>query len=108
MTGERQRVRYSRYAKATFSRIGGSIRLSRKDREGIQKRALQEGLPYQPLLSSLLHVTNPLANNCCWTQPVPMKECRDSAVFLWSVHIDVQSEIGIAAILRPFSTAAAV
>ena len=32
-----------------------SIRLSRRDLEAIQKRALAEGLPYQVLISSLLH-----------------------------------------------------
>ena len=43
--GKRGRARYSRYAKATF----------RKDLKAIQKRALAEGLPYQTLISSLLH-----------------------------------------------------
>ena len=39
-----------------FARIVGSnIRLSSKDLEAIQKRALAEGLPYQTLISSLLH-----------------------------------------------------
>jgi len=32
-----------------------NIRLSSKDLEAIQKRALTEGLPYQTLISSLLH-----------------------------------------------------
>lgn len=32
-----------------------NIRLSSKDLEAIQKRALAEGLPYQTLISSLLH-----------------------------------------------------
>jgi hypothetical protein len=31
------------------------IRLSSKDLEAIQKRALAEGLPYQTLIASLLH-----------------------------------------------------
>jgi len=54
--GKRERTRYARYAKATFRtdrRL--NIRLSRKDLEAIQKRALAEGLPYQTLISSLLH-----------------------------------------------------
>jgi predicted DNA binding CopG/RHH family protein len=32
-----------------------NIRLSSKDLEAIQKRALAEGLPYQTLIASLLH-----------------------------------------------------
>ena len=32
-----------------------AIRLSSKDLEAIQKRALAEGLPYQTLIASLLH-----------------------------------------------------
>ena len=43
--GKRERARYARYARATFC----------KDLEAIQKRVLAEGLPYQTLISSLLH-----------------------------------------------------
>jgi predicted DNA binding CopG/RHH family protein len=32
-----------------------NIRLSSKDLEAIQKRALAEGLPYQTLIASMLH-----------------------------------------------------
>ena len=54
--GTRERTRYSRYAKATFRKDRRlNIRLSSKDLEAIQKRALAEGLPYQTLISSLLH-----------------------------------------------------
>jgi predicted DNA binding CopG/RHH family protein len=43
-------------AKATFRKDRRlNIRLSSKDLEAIQKRALAEGLPYQTLISSLLH-----------------------------------------------------
>jgi predicted DNA binding CopG/RHH family protein len=53
---ERERARYSRYAKATFRKDRRlNIRLSSKDLEAIQKRALAEGLPYQTLIASLLH-----------------------------------------------------
>jgi predicted DNA binding CopG/RHH family protein len=46
----------TRYAKATFRKDRRlNIRLSSKDLEAIQKRALAEGLPYQTLISSLLH-----------------------------------------------------
>ena len=44
------------YAASTFlkdSRI--NIRISSKDLRSLQKRALQEGLPYQTLIASLLH-----------------------------------------------------
>lgn len=48
--------RYARYAKATFRKDRRvNIRISSKDLEAIQKRALEEGLPYQTLISSLLH-----------------------------------------------------
>ena len=41
-----ERARYSRYAKATFRKDRRlNIRLSSKDLEAIQKRALAEGLP---------------------------------------------------------------
>jgi predicted DNA binding CopG/RHH family protein len=54
--GNRERARYARYAKATFKKDRRlNIRLSSKDLEAIQKRAIAEGLPYQTLISSLLH-----------------------------------------------------
>lgn len=49
-------MRYARYAKTTFRQDRRlNIRLSSKALEAIQKRALAEDLPYQPLISSLLH-----------------------------------------------------
>ena len=48
--------RHSRAAKATFKKDRRlNIRISTKDLEAIQKRALEEGLPYQTLIASLLH-----------------------------------------------------
>ena len=48
--------RFSRSAKATFKKDRRlNIRISTKDLEAIQKRALEEGLPYQTLIASLLH-----------------------------------------------------
>ena len=48
--------RYSCSAKATFKKDRRlNIRISTKDLEAIQKRALEEGLPYQTLIASLLH-----------------------------------------------------
>ena len=53
---KRGQSRYSRYAKATFRKDRRlNIRISTKDLEAIQKRALEEGLPYQTLIASLLH-----------------------------------------------------
>ena len=52
----RERKRYERYAHATFRKDRRvNIRISGKDLEAIQKRALEEGIPYQTLISSLLH-----------------------------------------------------
>jgi predicted DNA binding CopG/RHH family protein len=54
--GKRERARDTRYAKATFRKDRRlNIRLSSKDLEAIQRRALAEGLPYQTLISSLPH-----------------------------------------------------
>jgi len=50
------RNRYQRYAAATFKKDRRvNIRISAKDLEALQKRALEEGLPYQTLIASLLH-----------------------------------------------------
>jgi len=52
----REKNRYARYARATFRKDRRlNIRISTKDLEAIQKRALEEGLPYQTLISGLLH-----------------------------------------------------
>ena len=52
--GKRERTRYSRYAKATFRKDRRlNIRLSSKDLEALQKRALAEGLPYHSPIASL-------------------------------------------------------
>ena len=48
--------RYQKYAEATFKKDWRvNIRISNKDLEEIQKCALEEDLPYQTLISSLLH-----------------------------------------------------
>jgi predicted DNA binding CopG/RHH family protein len=47
---------YRAYARATFrkdKRI--NIRISEKDLLDLQKRAIREGIPYQTLISSVLH-----------------------------------------------------
>ena len=55
--GKRERARYSRYAKATFRKDRRlNIRLSSKDLEAIQKRALSpRGCRIRRLIASLLH-----------------------------------------------------
>lgn len=54
--GKTERARYASYARATFRKDRRvNIRLSGKDLEAIQARALAEGLPYQTLISSLLN-----------------------------------------------------
>jgi predicted DNA binding CopG/RHH family protein len=59
-----QKETYQAYARATFrkdKRI--NIRISEKDLLALQKRAIREGIPYQTLVSSVLHkyVTGALA-----------------------------------------------
>ena len=44
---------YARYTSKKDKRI--NIRISTKDLEGIQKKALEEGLAYQSLIASILH-----------------------------------------------------
>ena len=52
----RGRTRYARSARATFRKDRRlNIRISTKDLEAIQKRALEEGLPYQTLIASVIH-----------------------------------------------------
>jgi predicted DNA binding CopG/RHH family protein len=51
-----QKETYQAYARATFrkdKRI--NIRISEKDLLALQKRAIREGIPYQTLVSSVLH-----------------------------------------------------
>lgn len=53
---KREIRRHAQYAAATFkkdSRI--NIRIPSKDLRALQKHALNEGLPYQTLISSILH-----------------------------------------------------
>ncbi len=49
-------AKYGEYARHTFKKDKRlNIRLSTKDLEGLQKKALAEGLPYQTLIASILH-----------------------------------------------------
>lgn len=50
------RRRYRDYAHATFKKDRRiNIRISTPDLEALQKRALEEGIPYQTLIASILH-----------------------------------------------------
>jgi len=48
--------KHTEYAKATFKKNKRiNIRISQRDLEYIQRRALEEGIPYQTLIASLIH-----------------------------------------------------
>jgi predicted DNA binding CopG/RHH family protein/uncharacterized DUF497 family protein len=48
--------KYQGYARATFRKDRRvNIRISGKDLEALQKKALREGIPYQTLIASILH-----------------------------------------------------
>lgn len=50
------RKRYQRYAQATLKKDRRvNIRISSTDLEALKKRAIEEGIPYQTLIASLLH-----------------------------------------------------
>ncbi len=49
-------LKYQQYAKATFKKDKRvNIRISTKNLEALQEKALVEGIPYQTLISSILH-----------------------------------------------------
>ena len=51
-----QKETYQAYARATFRKDRRiNIRISEKDLIALQKRAIREGIPYQTLVSSVLH-----------------------------------------------------
>jgi len=51
-----QKEQYQAYARATFRKEKRvNIRISEKDLLDLQKRAIRQGIPYQTLLSSVLH-----------------------------------------------------
>ena len=53
---KRQIGRYQDYARATVRKDKRvNIRMSEKDLVRFQKKAMEEGLPYQTLISSVLH-----------------------------------------------------
>jgi len=47
---------YKEYARQTLNKTKNiNIRLSHKDLQGIKTKAIKKGIPYQTLISSLLH-----------------------------------------------------
>ena len=49
-------LRYRGYARSTFEKDRRiNIRISSRDLDGIKTRAIEEGIPYQTLISSVLH-----------------------------------------------------
>lgn len=54
LEGETRRFR--EYARATFRKDARvNIRISSKDLDALKKKAMEEGIPYQTLMSSILH-----------------------------------------------------
>lgn len=48
--------KYQGYARATLHKDRRiNIRISSKDLDGVQRKALEEGIPYQTLISSVIH-----------------------------------------------------
>jgi predicted DNA binding CopG/RHH family protein len=48
--------KYQGYARATLNKDKRiNIRISSKDLDGVQRKALEEGIPYQTLISSVIH-----------------------------------------------------
>ncbi len=53
---KKESERFQAYAKETFRKDRRvNIRMAGRDLEAIQKRAMLEGIPYQTLISSILH-----------------------------------------------------
>ncbi len=53
---KREMGRLQDYANATFKKDRRiNVRISSRDLNALQKRALEEGIPYQTLVSSILH-----------------------------------------------------
>lgn len=51
-----QKKKYASYAKAALKKDKRiNIRISERDLELLQRKAIEEGIPYQTLISSLLH-----------------------------------------------------
>jgi len=53
---EAEKKRYQIYARATFAKNKRvNIRIAEKDLNALQTKAIEDGIPYQTLMSSVLH-----------------------------------------------------
>ncbi|MCH8126482.1 antitoxin [candidate division KSB1 bacterium] len=53
---ETEKVKYAKYARNTFTKSKRiNIRISERDLIGLKIKSLEEGIPYQTLVSSILH-----------------------------------------------------
>ena len=53
---DEEKERLSQYAKETFNKNKRiNIRLSEKDLKGIKVKSIEEGIPYQTLIASIIH-----------------------------------------------------
>jgi len=53
---EKEIPRYQKITAFTFKKDKNiNLRISKKDLDGLRERALEEGIPYQTLVSSILH-----------------------------------------------------
>ena len=53
---EKQKKLFQEYARNTFNKTRNiNIRLSEKDLQKLKRKAMEEGLPYQTLIASVLH-----------------------------------------------------
>ncbi|HDP81074.1 MAG TPA: antitoxin [Spirochaetes bacterium] len=53
---KREMEKHERYARASLKKDKRiNIRLSQRDLDSIQRKAITEGIPYQTLISSLIH-----------------------------------------------------
>lgn len=51
-----EKTKYKKYAQATLSKTKNiNIRLSEKDLQKIKAKAIKKGIPYQTLITSLIH-----------------------------------------------------
>ena len=52
----KEKTRYKEYAKDSLNKVKNiNIRISKKDLQKIKTKAIEKGMPYQTLVSSILH-----------------------------------------------------
>ncbi len=52
---EKEKIRFAEIAKKVMKKKSISIRLSENDLQNVKIRALEEGVPYQTLIASIVH-----------------------------------------------------